>query len=255
MNAPLPTTAVASKAVTQVKPMTLPPAKFVGIALNNTGQIYLNTSTDKIYRLENNLTLTLMSSLSLAMGDLTSCNFPLAMLPGSYNNFSAALKNDHVVLNWEKGDDNIIKTYSIEHSINTIDWKELGTVNENKYGPKTISYTHNNPAKGKNYYRLRIQSSDNKIIFSTVKTVLFTWNASYAVWPNPVRNTVYIQNSDKNNNHPTIIISDQTGKKLKGTPLVQGINNIDISALKMGTYFISVHSASGEDYSYKILKN
>jgi hypothetical protein len=51
LNGPLPTTAVASVTVTQIQAMTPPPAKFIGIALNNTGQIYMNTSTDKLYRL------------------------------------------------------------------------------------------------------------------------------------------------------------------------------------------------------------
>jgi hypothetical protein len=253
LTAPLPTTAVATVTVTQVQAMIAPPAKFVGIALNNTGQIYLNTSTDLIYRLENNLTLTLMSTLTLAMSDLTSCNFPLAMLPLSHNNFTANVKNDRVLLSWNNTETENEKIYLVQHSINNTDWKQVGKVFGNTYATKQISWTHHQPLKGKNYYRLLILSSDNSAVFSSVKTVEVTSNVLYAVWPNPVRNTLYIRNGEENNSF--IIISDASGKKLKGASLMQGINNMDIGSLSPGTYIITIRSAKETDHSYSVIKN
>jgi hypothetical protein len=97
----LPTTAVASVTVEQIVAMTAPPAKFVGISFNSTGQIFMCTSTDKLYRLEDNMSLTLLSSLSLNMGDLTSCNFPLAVLAAADYNFIATIINGNVKLSWK----------------------------------------------------------------------------------------------------------------------------------------------------------
>src|SRR6476620_3396368 len=104
MKRPLPTTAVASITVTEVLPPTNPPGKFVGIALNSTGQIFMNTANpdNRLFRLENNLTLTFISNLTGEIEDLTSCNFPLGALAQDIQSFSVSPKGNAVILNWQK---------------------------------------------------------------------------------------------------------------------------------------------------------
>jgi len=87
--APLPTTTQSTNMqLTQIiAPTTLPPGgnTFGGIALTVTGKIFLSTNTpdNKLYQLESNKSLTLLSTMSLnGIGnDLTSCNFPMVVLP------------------------------------------------------------------------------------------------------------------------------------------------------------------------------
>lgn len=255
LNAPLPTTPVASVNVTQVLAMNPPPAKFVGIALNSTGQIFLSTSTDRLYRLENDLSLTLISTLSLNMGDLTSCNFPMAILPASHKNFNAVLLSKEVNISWKASEENTAKTYSVEHSTNTIDWRTITTVSGMKYGSEKISFIHNAPERGKNYYRLRMESSGNKITYSQMRVIDFNNRISFASWPNPVKNNLFIQNDAKENSNSLLLIFDQAGNKIKGARLSEGINNIDIKSLFPGQYFVSIRSSNGENFSYKVVKN
>lgn len=253
LNAPLPTTAVASVSVTQMIAMKPPPSKFIGIALNNAGQIYMNASNDGLYRLEDDFSLTFMSTLTLAQADLTSCNFPMAMLPFSEKKFSAVLKNKEVLISWENMEEKNVKSYVVEHSINSVDWKSISSFSENKSSADQISDVHNNPGKGKNYYRLRIEFHNNTFVYSSVRSVMYEIDVPYSVWPNPVNNQIWIRNENKNKNAVLSII-DESGRQIMAKRLTEGTSNVEISSLPSGRYFVRIQSLHGENYIYRIVK-
>src|SRR5207248_2619501 len=157
---------------------------FGGIAFNATGQIFMSTNSpdNKLYRLENNLTLTYLSTFSVdgVGNDLTSCNFPLSILPVSWVSFSAALKNDHsVLLSWEFGQQQNTKGYSVEYSNDAVNWEQAGFIQNTNSDEtaKKYSFTHVNSVKGKYYYRIHQQDLNGNSSYSDIKTIEIKMNA------------------------------------------------------------------------------
>ena len=92
---PLPTTATASMTMHQMlAPTTASPGaqSFGGVAFNASGQLIMSTNSgdNRLYRLENNLSLTYLSTMTVdGVGtDLTSCNYPLWVLSPSWSEFT-----------------------------------------------------------------------------------------------------------------------------------------------------------------------
>jgi hypothetical protein len=254
---PLPTTSVVSVTVQQILPMANTPGKFVGIALNASGQIILNTSnpTNRIYRLENNLTLTLLSTMSAEMGDLTSCNFPLQILPESFKDFTATLKNQKVTLSWEITATESSPGFSVQYSRDAIQWLEIGYIYPVQ-SPQTkkLLFTHQSPSSGRNYYRVARKVNNQSQLYSEIENILIGESTSISIWPNPVQDFLLIENSGSVNEIQLATIFDISGRKIKEIKLSTPIAKVDISWLVKGSYIVSIRTRDGEKKSYNIMK-
>ncbi|MBL7699985.1 MAG: T9SS type A sorting domain-containing protein [Chitinophagaceae bacterium] len=250
LNAPLPTTAVASVTVQQLVPMQVPPAKFVGISFTHTGEIFMITSTNKMYRLEDNLSLTLMSTMTSNMGDLTSCNFPMFVLAAENYALKASLFNGTVKLSWLPS----LQTgavYFVERSIDNRTWKVIATSGDLDISVDGITYVDEFPSSGKNYYRIRVQRPAGKKTYSNVKMIGFENEKRFAIWPNPVKSDLYIQNAGEN---AFVTVFSEAGSKVKTVKISSGVNGINFDGLPSGRYFITVRSENGKRSTYKIIK-
>jgi len=258
MSAPLPKTAVASITVTELKAPANPPTiRFVGITLNSTGQFILATASpdNKLYKLQNNMSLTFIATLTMDMADLTSCNFPANVLKTGFQSFSASLKNNMVSLDWAVSFDEPVISYSIERSNNSTTWKKIGEIKVNA-GDQNKSFSFNDfvPASGQNLYRIIINKQDGFVKYSAIKRVDILEKASFAVGPNPVQNILQIQNNSQTNKASSVEIFDQAGRKVKHALLSIGLNSITMSELGKGVYTVNVSQADGARTSYKIVK-
>jgi hypothetical protein len=254
MNRSLPTAPVASLVVTEVLPMGNPPGKFVGIALNSTGQIFMNTATpqNRLYRLENNLSLTLISTLSTSMDDLTSCNYPFGVLEMEFKNFSAQLKGKSVQLKW----DNLLKnesTYFIQRSADATHWSEIGSAAQSG-NASTLSFIDNNPGSPFNHYRIYLVSPEGSRMYSEIKLVNVIGNTSFALYPNPVEKALCIQSSGIAPRKTVASVFDQTGRKLKEFVLSSGTNWIDLKFLPPGKYIVVLRQADEPPFTYAFVK-
>lgn len=249
MNFPLPTTAVASVTVQQVVAMQAPPSKFVGISFTITGEIFMFASNNRIYRLEDNLSLTLMSTSAVAMGDLTSCNFPMAVLAGEDYDLKASAINETVKLVWmpslQPG-----AIYYVERSTDNRNWKTVSKGNEINSSGNRLSFVDAAPFTGKNYYRVRVQKG-TRTLYSSTKLIEIESARPFAIWPNPVVNELYIQNSDPN---ALATVFSATGNTIKTAKITAGVNSVDLNFLPAGKYFITIRSENGARSSYKIIK-
>lgn len=250
LNGPLPTTPVASLTVTEIVPMTAPPAKFVGISFTLTGEIFMITSTDKIYRLENNLSLTLMSTMTAAMGDLTSCNFPMGVLAKEEYDLRTLIVNDNKVkVSWKPAAQ-ATPLYFIERSFDTRLWQTISKATEITFSSGHLSFIDPSPAKGRNYYRIKI-TKDNSSSYSLVSTVDILSSQGIALWPNPVKTNLFIQQSSKN---AWVTIFNEAGYKIKVVKITGGISTINLQLLAAGKYFVLVRSEHGDESTYKLIK-
>jgi len=194
------------------------------------------------------LEISLFRNYILPMGDLTSCNFPLGVLPISIKYFKAQAQNGNVLLTWEKTG-NASLEYQIEHSANGIQWTEIANIREMTF-PNNNSYLHTEPFQNRNYYRVK-HGSQTGTIYSEIRIVSFKNNVHLIPGANPVRNNIQIDNYSQ---QVTVIIYSSDGRKVKQLKLVSGRNNVEVSTMDPGSYIVSIQSVHGESQFHKTVK-
>ncbi len=261
IQAPLPTTVQATVNVIQIiAPTSITPAggnPFGGIAFNPSGQIYMSTST-QLYLLQNSTTLTFVGALTTtgAGDDLTSCSFPFSVLPVIWEDFSLALQSDKtVMLNWVVSQQVNNKGYEIEHSHDGKNWEAIGFKDDinSENASVTYSFTDANPFSGKNYYRIRQEDLNGNSSYSSIQMLDMEAKGTVAVWPNPAKDIVNIQQGN-NTDVFNAEIFNQSGQKVSVSRLHSGINAVNIASLPAGFYIVHIDFSNGESYNQKLVK-
>jgi hypothetical protein len=254
----LPVAAVASITLIQKIPPTTPTPtgfSFAGIAFNPSGQIYLSTiGDDNLYRLNNDLTLTFLGGLTVANAgtDLTSCNFPMAVLSVNWETFTVESKDDQQIsLSWTAMNENV-KGFLVEMSKDGETWQSLAFVESNSQLLQgKYQYIYSSALTGKYYFRIKQVGVSGEYSYSQVK--LIDMKSTFAsVGPNPTKGLIRINNDA--NAFSSIVIFDLAGQLINHTALSKGLNSINIAQLPTGTYMLRLVGASGQMQYEKIIK-
>ena len=262
INAPLPTTATATLTLNEMVPPTQPVPSglpFVGIAYNSTGQIYLST-VDDLYLLENDLSITHINTYSTTgvIVDLTSCNYPLFILPLSWTSFTASLQgNNSVSLYWSVSQQLNETGYYIERSTNGQHWENIGSREKRQgdAGEAAYRFTDASPNTGLNYYRIRTLAINGSSKYSEIKMVNVGNKGYINIWPIPAINKINIQiEGNTNGNSGEVRIFNSSGKKVTTNLLYGGLNTVDISSLTCGYYFVHITLSNGATINRKLIK-
>jgi hypothetical protein len=198
-------------------------------------------------------------------GDITTDNSALSTievipgvpLPLMLNNFTVNTDNCIAYLHWSTSSEVNTEKFDIEKSETTdAKWKTIGSV-----------YAHSNPSLNSTYYftddnissankevmyRLKMVDIDGSFMYSpTVDAVLKCDEQNLYVFPNPVANGKFqvsltsIENVDAS-------LTSVTGQHIKNVILKSGINNVDVSALSNGVYFLNVKFSNGINQTVKV---
>jgi hypothetical protein len=126
----------------------------------------------------------------------------------------------------------------IQHSIDGRNFVDIGTVSgSNTSGNQYYSYTHSEPVKGNNYYRIKQVDNDGKVSYSKLLIYFYGENSSFRVLTNPVVNgqmSVQIIQSS------VLMLFNSEGKLIKKEQLSTGNHNISVSNLAKGMYTVLV---------------
>lgn len=262
ISATLPKTPVASiTAFRRVNSTTATPSgnSIAGIAFNPSGQIFMATKNDnRLYRLENNLSLTFLGTFGISDvgNDLTSCAFPLSVLPITWIHFSAASNTKNEVdLAWQIGE-KPFSGFHIQHSTDGRTWNDISfvTIEATDIEGMTYHFTDRNPVRGQNYYRIKTTNETGKNSYSPVKVVAITSgiSTSLSIWPNPAAE--YISVSGENTSVQRIRIYDLAGRLHVDKTFAGSQNTVNISSLKSGAYLVSLQLADGRNENKKLIK-
>ncbi len=256
--AAVPTTTQASITLTQIMaPTTATPdgSIIAGIAFSNTGQIYMSTINNNLYILNNNLTTTLQGALTTPLVgiDLTSCNFPLGVLPVNFVSFTANLySNNQVNLNWTVAQKGNTQVYQIQESQDGAKWQNVGSIPSNNFqSVQSYSYNRFMAQAGNHFYRICEIDINGQVYYSETRMVKTGNSSSISFWPNPASNNLMIQNSQAK--AVKLRIFDPLGRSVQEHTIQPGTYTIDISGLPKSTYMISVLN-NEESLSMKFIK-
>jgi len=172
-------------------------------------------------------------------------------LPVSLTKFNAFFQNRQVNLNWSIANASNFDRFEVEHSTNGVDFTTLQSISTRN----TVDYatTDANPAKGINYYRLKMMDLDGRFSYSEVKTVKV---ASETVWSvSPTKSTSFLTATVNENDESTIQLFNTSGQMVyhsthNGSPKVE----IPISNLTSGIYIVRISVSDNIVYSERIIK-
>jgi hypothetical protein len=170
----------------------------------------------------------------------TSSNFvdDAVTLPLRLLSFTAGEANCTAYIKWQTAEESNVSHFIVEQSKNGNDFslaKEItpqNTPGENSYSASIPLFT------GKNYYRLKMVDRDGKFSYSnTVSLVTVRCNDGTRIWPNPVKDMLYVSVGTTGSEYR---IYNSSGILLKKDIAMQAVHSIDVSKLPTGLYYITV---------------
>lgn len=159
------------------------------------------------------------------------------VLPVTLVKFAASKCGSGVCLQWTTANEENVSYFEIERSTDGVNYSSIAsTAAANTPGSHDYSVYDASPAKGINYYQLRMVDIDDKYKLSQIAKVDFRENITITISPNPASGEVIIQ-SDKKITGITLI--DMNGRIVK--QFAPSANNrYNISTIRAGIYFVRV---------------
>jgi hypothetical protein len=172
-------------------------------------------------------------------------------LPVVFSSISAVRNKNGVTVNWTSETEINTQSYSVENSIDGSNFKIVGTKNASNISGRAIyNYTHTNPTKGINFYRVVANDFNGVKTYSKTVKVSIDNNDKITVNPNIVSENLNLQGLDLVGCEFKIL--NLNGDKIKAGKFFQ--NTINVAALPTGTYFISVIFKDGTTQTMKFIK-
>jgi hypothetical protein len=178
-------------------------------------------------------------------------------LPIKFLNFSVLKVNNTSDLQFEVGGSAVGSLFEVQRGVNGVQFNTISTLmgtNNTVYHTVDLSPV----LTSKNYYRIKEVDPQGQISYSEVKIVNFSQLSSITIYPNPVVNYLYL-NVDAVNaiNKPAIIkLYNAEGKLMIENRItsLQTKEQVDVSGLTSGSYFVQILSSNKIIFSQKFTK-
>jgi hypothetical protein len=173
--------------------------------------------------------------------------------------FTATIKSSQVNLYWVTKSETNNDYFSIEHSVDGINFITIGKVNGagNSTGELNYQFIHSNPTIGINYYRIKDVDFDGKEEFSSIRKVVYKDNELISIYPNPFKNEINIKLADNQSKPVGYSIMDVTGRILQEKQFDSYHKSanitLDLNDLPKGIYYINLN-INGTILTKKIVK-
>jgi hypothetical protein len=225
----------------------------------NGGNAIGTNNTTGLFNLSNCTGATILVEDGSGCFDIVTYNFNAApyncglVVALQFEQFEAQKTNKFATLNWKINDDVNIVNYVIERSNDGISFKQIGIIESKKLDVATYTFTDNNPASNKNYYRIKAVSNNGSVKYTQIKYVVFNNNFEINITPNPTNASVEVITN--NNDKKEIIIMDAKGSVFYNQANSLSNIKVDCSAWPKGIYIIKVKDIStGNVVNKKIIK-
>jgi hypothetical protein len=169
----------------------------------------------------------------------TFYGFGEIVLPFALNFFEGRKNGNDIALSWSTSFEVDVDYYGVYYSLDSINFSTLGFVEGNGTSNEAhhYSFTHKTPSHGDNYYRLRQFKHDGSFENSKIINVQSTSVTDIKIYPNPTRGSLYFDLEE--------IISIQIINEFGDVQKFSPANEIDISHLRNGVYFVRVFADTG----------
>lgn len=175
-----------------------------------------------------------------------------APLPIELSYFSAEKSGNKVSLVWKTVSEHNNAGFEIEHSLDgNTGWQKIASIKGAGNSSKEITYTYNDlsPVRGNNFYRLTQTDFDGTIKYSYIRSAKFDGSLKpITVYPTIARSKITVSLSDNSLLNTHIFIIDNQGRTVKKEILNQLRQDIDVSLLQNGMYFMKTEKGNVEKF-------
>ena len=182
-------------------------------------------------------------------------------LPIELIEFKVQKENERVKLNWTTASETNNKFFTIQRSLDAINFEEIGTILGAGNSSVTLNYTlyDDNPYEGLTYYRLKQIDFNGDFSYSKIKTVYFSKISIIKIYPNPAKNYVNIIVGTPNETAIDLVVFNHLGQKIieEKKKTLKGYNtiNLNIERLRPGNYVFQVTTPNGEHIENIFIKD
>lgn len=182
----------------------------------------------------------------------------LLSLPVTLTRYTSLCDEDNVELLWTTSTEINNDFYSIERSVDGVNFEEVDRVKGAGNSNQIVNYNWKdyNPIIGISYYRIKQTDYDGKYTYFELKSSNCKSEANISVYPNPFENKLIIQLYDEASFPLNIEIRDYLGRVVlrKYIETESQIVEIDIdNKFPLGTYFVQIINEF-EHYTQKVIK-
>lgn len=176
-------------------------------------------------------------------------------LPVTLVSFAAVKEGQTSLLSWSTSEEVNSDYFEVQHSTNGNQWSKVGEVKS--HGESTVlhhySFTHERPAAGDNFYRLKMVDFDETFAYSRIRKLGFdsAHMLSVTTFPNPVSDELVIDHHDWSS-VTALSLFDKSGKKID-LHAQTATNVLDVSSYSSGAYVLQIAHKDGSVLSRKIL--
>jgi len=193
------------------------------------------------------------SGTTLLSSSILSSKFGVAPLPVNFLSFEAKKVNGLSQLHWTVNDEIDAAKYVVERSTDGSTYTAIGELPAASSGD--YSFTDAQPVDGRDYYRIREQDHDGKPTLSGIRLLQYN-SKSFVVRLSPVptyTHSVQLEVDADNNKAVTATLLSMTGQTLKVFFVRPGTNQLDLSDLSKGMYFLRVQTDTDDAQTRKLI--
>jgi hypothetical protein len=175
-----------------------------------------------------------------------STNISQAPLPVELRSFTVSSKDKQVQLDWLVKDNDLVKNYTIERSRDGKQFESLRKISAIA-NLETASYNDKDmmPFSGWSYYRLKITDYEGKDFYSSVQKVWIGQSGSWLqVSPKPAKDRLLVNLAVPERISELSIVNNMGQLMIRETN-IKSLNQIDISRLMPGMYYLRVIGKDG----------
>lgn len=168
---------------------------------------------------------------------------PNTTLPVEWLSFEVRNENNSAELYWSTASEKNNDYFTVERSIDGINWVSLTEIEGagNTNSTSSYSWKDTNPKVGDSYYRIKQTDFDGQTDYSSVQSITIE-GGEIQVYPNPGVNIVNIK-SENSNSNSEIVILNSFGQNVTNRVTEVNSNKIDISNLPTGFYTIILNGS------------
>jgi Leucine-rich repeat (LRR) protein len=185
---------------------------------------------------------------------LYSNTINVTTLPLTWISVSATNAGKYVLLSWKTAHELNNNYFSIECSLNGIDFSEVGQVKSkgNSSQLQQYSFEDFNFLNKQKFYRIKQVDNDGKFSYSNIVNVDFLTSTTIELFPNPAKNILAIKGLGLNNS--ILFLINEKGNTVSRTQTSNDIFNWNIQNLSAGNYFLIISQDNKIIASLKFIK-
>lgn len=216
------------------------------ICTNTVQQTYTGLPIVSIEPYENGYVI---STFVTSFSTFYIANFDYILLPVTLVSFNGKTAGADAELQWKTANENNLKGFVVERSINGKDFVPAGSVaafndpsdHEYRFTDRQIQ----NHGASRLYYRLRQEDIDGKAAYSRVLVLTINEKGNIAmIYPNPVKKELGLMVTTQRSQQVKWTIADNSGRVIRQGSIFVNTGstntNLDISSLARGVYYLSL---------------